>query len=55
MDKRHQDIKVRHSKGTGNWFIETPEFQNWLANEAGEASRALFGFGDPGAGKTFIW
>jgi hypothetical protein len=53
MDKRHQDIQSRHTEGTGNWLIETPEFRSWCDHQALEEPHALLGFGEPGAGKTF--
>ncbi|TFK66023.1 hypothetical protein BDN72DRAFT_880571 [Pluteus cervinus] len=38
-------------EGTGQWFLNTKEFQDW---KQGCQVRALLGSGDPGAGKTCI-
>jgi hypothetical protein len=55
MEKRHQDVQSRRTEGTGNWLIETPEFKLWFDHQVLETRRALIGFGEPGAGKTFVW
>jgi hypothetical protein len=55
MEKRHQDVLAKRAQGTGVWMIDTPEFKVWFGNEELEGCRALLGFGDPGAGKTFAW
>jgi hypothetical protein len=55
MNKRHRDVQSRRTEGTGSWLIESPEFQTWFDNQALEGPRVLLGFGEPGAGKTFIW
>ena len=48
---RHRDVANRLTQGTGRWFLERPELQNWLSRE-GDGSRVLCCVGDPGAGKT---
>jgi hypothetical protein len=55
MEKRHQDVQSRHTEGTGGWLVETPEFKIWFDNQALEGRRVLLGYGEPGAGKTFMW
>jgi hypothetical protein len=55
MDKRHHNVQSRRTDGTGEWLIETPEFQGWFENQELEGCRVLLGFGEPGAGKTFVW
>lgn len=40
--------KPIYQTGTGRWFIESPEFQNWIQNPG----QTLFCPGIPGAGKT---
>ena len=53
---RHQDIQECRVDNIGEWLMRTEEFRNWH-NESGEGEgekAVLFGYGDPGAGKTFI-
>src|SRR5437762_10111187 len=47
---RQNDILRTRVEGTGNWFLATPEFTDWLAG----TSRILFCQGIPGAGKTVL-
>ncbi|KAJ8121269.1 hypothetical protein ONZ43_g2238 [Nemania bipapillata] len=42
-------IKLRHP-GTGNWFTESPEFQEWIET----AGSKIWLSGIPGAGKTVL-
>ena len=53
---RHQDIQDRRVEDVGGWILQTEEFRSWgIGGEQGESDNAvLFGYGDPGAGKTFI-
>ncbi|KAI0157927.1 ankyrin repeat-containing domain protein [Hypoxylon sp. FL1284] len=44
------DISRRRQAGTGQWFLDSPEFNTWLQSE----EQALFCPGIPGAGKTFM-
>jgi hypothetical protein len=55
MAKRHRDVLAKRAEGTGRWLIDTAEFNIWFESEGLEGCRALIGFGDPGAGKTFAW
>ncbi|KAL1835780.1 hypothetical protein VTJ49DRAFT_6085 [Mycothermus thermophilus] len=48
--QHHADILRRRQPGTGQWFLDSPQFQKWLSN----MPQILFCPGIPGAGKTFI-
>ena len=53
---RHRDIQERRVDNIGEWLMRTKEFSSWH-DESGEGrgdKTVLFGYGDPGAGKTFI-
>ena len=54
---RHQDICDQRVDGIGGWLLETKEFRSWYnGNEKGETDQAaLFCYGDPGVGKSYIW
>ena len=54
---RHQDIRERRVRGVGEWLLQTEEFGRWCTGSGGDESdgAVLFGHGDPGVGKTFIW
>ena len=54
---RHQDIRERRVGGVGEWLLQTEEFGRWCTGNGGDESdgAVLFGHGDPGVGKTFIW
>jgi hypothetical protein len=47
---QHSDIFQRRQEGTGQWFLDTAEFANWLDQD----KSTLFCPGIPGAGKTII-
>jgi len=53
---RHQDIRESRVENVGEWLLQTEEFRNWYAgSEGGESNDvALFCYGDPGVGKTYI-
>jgi len=53
---RHQDIQERRAENIGEWLLQTEEFRIWHAGSgAGDPhNAALFCYGDPGVGKTFI-
>jgi Cdc6-like AAA superfamily ATPase len=49
------ELKQRHlatlrSPGTGEWFLQSPEFQRWIADE----QQTLFCTGRPGSGKSVM-
>ncbi len=47
---RQHDIITRRQEGTGQWFLDTPEFKRWLDG----SDKTLFCPGIPGAGKTMM-
>ncbi|KAF1807899.1 ankyrin [Eremomyces bilateralis CBS 781.70] len=47
--KQHQ-VASKRSAGTGRWFLDSPKFKRWLADE----KQTLFCPGLPGSGKTVI-
>jgi Cdc6-like AAA superfamily ATPase len=49
---QQSDIFRRRHEGTGQWFLDTPEFAEWL--HPSQAGRTLLCTGIPGAGKTMI-
>ena len=53
---RHQDIRDRRVENVGDWLLQTEEFKSWYAGGEGDKSdnAALFCYGDPGVGKTYI-
>ena len=53
---RHRDIQEHHVDNIGEWLLQTEEFRSWRdwSGEGGCDKVVLFGYGDPGVGKTFI-
>jgi len=53
---RHHDIRAQRVEHVGDWFLETEEYRNWFDGIRGRESggSALFCYGDPGVGKTYI-
>jgi len=47
---QQHDIITRREQGTGQWFIDSPEFKRWLQG----SDKTLFCSGMPGAGKTMM-
>jgi hypothetical protein len=47
---QQHDIITRRQEGTGQWFLDSSEFQNWLQG----SDKTLFCPGIPGAGKTMM-
>jgi Cdc6-like AAA superfamily ATPase len=47
---QHNDFIGRRKEGTGEWLLESSEFQEW----ANQTNQTLFCPGIPGAGKTII-
>ncbi|KAI9665887.1 MAG: hypothetical protein M1821_003822 [Bathelium mastoideum] len=47
---QQHDIISRKAKGTGQWFLDSPKFQDWLQGP----NKILFCPGIPGAGKTMM-
>lgn len=53
---RHDDIRARRVEHVGDWLLRTEEYQGWFHGIQGGKSNhsALFCYGDPGVGKTYI-
>ena len=53
---RHYDIRTRRVEKVGDWLLQTEEYRNWLGGSSsdGLGSPALFCYGGPGVGKTYI-
>ena len=53
---RHDDIKAQRVEDVGDWLFQTEEYRDWLDGiHGGEPDNsALFCYGDPGVGKTYI-
>jgi len=53
---RHDDIRARRIEKVGDWILQTEEYRNWLGGTSsdGPDRSALFCYGDPGVGKTYI-
>jgi len=47
---QQHDVITRRQEGTGQWFLNSPEFTDWLQG----SGKTLFCPGIPGAGKTMI-
>ena len=54
---RHKNIEASRVDKVGGWLLETEQFQRWWSgNGQGESQNAtMFCYGNPGAGKTYIW
>ena len=54
--RRHHDIKTRRVDEVGGRLLQTQEYQSWFGGiHVGESGgAALFCYGGPGVGKTFI-
>ncbi|KAF8476778.1 hypothetical protein BDZ91DRAFT_641571, partial [Kalaharituber pfeilii] len=51
--KRHQDVQAARMKNTGNWLLQSHQFQSWVKDERSSDSCHVLGcYGKPGAGKT---
>ena len=50
FETKQQDMLSRREEGTGLWFLESIEFQNWIASD----SSILWCPGIPASGKTII-
>ena len=53
---RHHDIQTRRVDKVGDWLLQTEEYRNWFSGIRGDESSgaALFCYGNPGVGKTYI-
>jgi len=54
---RHHELRDRRVAGVGDWLLQTEEYRNWVGGIRGGKSdgSALFCYGGPGVGKTYIW
>ena len=55
--KRHQDVKLPRSKGTGLWLLNLESFIEWQntnTNTIEESGHVFCCYGIPGAGKTVL-
>ena len=54
---RHHDICNQRVDSIGGWLLETKEFRSWYngSEKDGSDHAALFCYGDPGVGKSYIW
>ena len=54
--KRHHDLQTRRVDEVGGWLMQTEEYRNWLGGigEGNSDGSALFCYGGPGVGKTYI-
>ncbi|KAL8812638.1 MAG: hypothetical protein Q9200_000866 [Gallowayella weberi] len=50
FSKTQQDVFARREDGTGQWFLDSPNFQDWVSG----STRTLCCPGIPGAGKTIL-
>ncbi|KAI1105307.1 ankyrin [Jackrogersella minutella] len=50
FSEKHGNVLQQRQDGTGQWFIESPEFQDWIQSAGG----TLWCSGAPGAGKTVM-
>jgi len=53
---RHEYIRNRRVNEVGDWLFQTEEYRDWFGGiRRGESDgTALFCYGGPGAGKTYI-
>ena len=54
---RHHDIRTRRIDQVGDWLLQTEEYRSWFGGMTGgkkSNGSALFCYGDPGVGKTYI-
>ena len=53
---RHHDIRTQRIEHVGDWLLRTEEYRSWFDGIRGEEpdNSALFCYGDPGVGKTYI-
>ena len=56
LQSRHHHIQAHRVDGVGDWLLQTKEYKNWLGGVHGDRSDglALFCYGGPGVGKTYI-
>ncbi|CUS15557.1 unnamed protein product, partial [Tuber aestivum] len=52
--QRHQGVQIDRLDGVGNWVLESTDFRKWSDMEDGCVEPALFCYGNPGVGKTYL-
>ena len=55
--RRHHDIGACRVDEVGDWLLQTEEYRNWSGGIRGGSKTdgsALFCYGGPGVGKTYI-
>ncbi|KAI1394316.1 ankyrin [Hypoxylon trugodes] len=50
FSEKHGNVLQQRQDGTGQWFLDSPEFQEWMKSSGG----TLWCSGAPGAGKTVM-
>ena len=51
---RHYDIQTRRVDEVGDWLIQAQEYRDWFGGGGNSDGSALFCYGGPGVGKTYI-
>ena len=53
---RHRDVSAHRVKDVGGWLLRTEEYRNWFdgIRDREPNNSALFCYGNPGVGKTYI-
>ena len=54
--RRHKEIRANRVNEVGDGLLQTQEYRNWLGgiHEGDSDGSALFCYGSPGVGKTYI-
>ena len=52
--ERHRAVRDGRVDGVGSWHLRTNEFEKWHTSEDQVTNPVLFGYGDPGVGKTYL-
>ena len=54
--ERHRDIRAHRADEVGDWLLQTQEYRKWFdgSSEGVSDGSALFCYGGPGVGKTYI-
>ena len=52
--ERHQAVREGRVDGVGSWHFRTNEFEKWHRSDDRVDNPVLFGYGDPGVGKTYL-
>ncbi|KAK5056122.1 hypothetical protein LTR84_012675 [Exophiala bonariae] len=49
---KHRDLQLKRTPGTSKWFLESPEFSNWI--DSSSADHDFLCIGGPGVGKSVL-